>query len=298
MPAPSLARTLDSLAERIERSSSLDGPAEVLGKLGGLLERPALRRVLSGTDTGHPAHPPMVTVPIGAWMTTALLDLTGQERAAQAAVGFGVGVAVPAAAAGLSDWLYTDGGERRLGLVHALTNVAATGSYAASWIARRRGSRAAGVTLSGLGATLALAGGWLGGHLAYARGVGVDTTAFQHSPEEWTDAADASDAPQPGNLGQGSAGGTPVVLAEQDGELHALADRCTHRGGPLHEGELRDGCVTCPWHGSEFSLADGSVREGPAVRPQPVFDVRTEGGKIQVRRDDPELSLRHNPVGA
>jgi nitrite reductase/ring-hydroxylating ferredoxin subunit len=89
-----------------------------------------------------------------------------------------------------------------------------------------------------------------------------------------------------------------LVLARVEGELHALADRCTHRGGPLHEGELHGDCVTCPWHESRFSMRDGSVLDGPAVRPQPAFDVRTEGGKVQARRDDSELSLRHTPVGA
>jgi nitrite reductase/ring-hydroxylating ferredoxin subunit len=74
-----------------------------------------------------------------------------------------------------------------------------------------------------------------------------------------------------------------------------LADRCTHRGGPLSEGTIEDDCVTCPWHGSSFSLTDGGVRRGPAVAPQPVYDVRVEADGIDVRRDEPR-SLRVNPV--
>jgi nitrite reductase/ring-hydroxylating ferredoxin subunit len=71
-------------------------------------------------------------------------------------------------------------------------------------------------------------------------------------------------------------------VARVGGELYAMANRCSHRGGPLHEGELDDGCVTCPWHGSRFRLADGSVERGPAAYPQPSWRVRVQDGTIQV----------------
>ena len=74
----------------------------------------------------------------------------------------------------------------------------------------------------------------------------------------------------------------------------SLAARCTHRGGPLGDGELVDGCIVCPWHGSRFG-PDGTVRSGPATRPQPAFDVQVKGERIQVRRTE-ERSLRTNPV--
>ncbi len=76
----------------------------------------------------------------------------------------------------------------------------------------------------------------------------------------------------------------------------ALADRCTHRGAPLHEGEVKEGCVICPWHDSVFDLRDGSVRSGPASRPQPVFDVQVSDGRVRVRRLE-SRTLRSNPVG-
>jgi nitrite reductase/ring-hydroxylating ferredoxin subunit len=56
--------------------------------------------------------------------------------------------------------------------------------------------------------------------------------------------------------------------------------------GPLSDGDLSDGCITCPWHGSIFRLADGSVARGPATAPQPVFDTRTRDGILQVRLPD------------
>jgi nitrite reductase/ring-hydroxylating ferredoxin subunit len=54
-------------------------------------------------------------------------------------------------------------------------------------------------------------------------------------------------------------------------------------GGPLSEGELKDGSVVCPWHGSEFGLDDGHVINGPATIPQPCLVVRERHGKIEVK---------------
>jgi nitrite reductase/ring-hydroxylating ferredoxin subunit len=130
--------------------------------------------------------------------------------------------------------------------------------------------------------TALAASGHLGGHLSYARGVGVDQTVFEPAIDDWTDVAAEADVTE-GALVGGQAGTTAVLVTRRDGVLHALADRCSHRGGPLHEGELEDGCVTCPWHGSRFALADGSVVRGPAAYPQPVYEVRTEAGRILVR---------------
>ena len=69
-----------------------------------------------------------------------------------------------------------------------------------------------------------------------------------------------------------------MLLARHEGAVYALSDRCSHRGGPLHEGELRDGCVTCPLHGSVFKLEDGSVVQGPAAYPQPRWETRVRDG--------------------
>jgi nitrite reductase/ring-hydroxylating ferredoxin subunit len=65
--------------------------------------------------------------------------------------------------------------------------------------------------------------------------------------------------------------------------VHAPADRCAHRGGLLHEGQLVGDCVEYPLHGSRFRLEDGAVERGPSGYRQPVFDVRVEGGRIAVR---------------
>jgi nitrite reductase/ring-hydroxylating ferredoxin subunit len=79
-------------------------------------------------------------------------------------------------------------------------------------------------------------------------------------------------------------GDMDVVLVKDAGIVRALADRCAHQGGPLHEGKVDAGCVTCPWHSSRFRLSDGAALSGPTAHPQPVLQVRTVDGKIEVRR--------------
>jgi nitrite reductase/ring-hydroxylating ferredoxin subunit len=69
--------------------------------------------------------------------------------------------------------------------------------------------------------------------------------------------------------------------------IDVLADKCSHLSGPLHEGRVHevdgDACLTCPWHGSTFRLADGAVVRGPATVSQPSYETRVQDGWIQVR---------------
>jgi nitrite reductase/ring-hydroxylating ferredoxin subunit/uncharacterized membrane protein len=290
-------RQLEQMVERVEELSVLDRPAEALnGLLRKAIPRGPIEDSLSGTPIGHPLHPVLVTVPIGAWTSSLAFDLIGDDKAARRLIAMGCVAAVPTAAAGASDWMSTQGPERRVGLVHALLNYAALGAYGMSWLARRRGRRARGVGLSLAGAGLISVSGWLGGHLSYSLGIGVDTTAFQQLPQEWTDVLAEADLPAEGQFAGADADGVAVLLTCRNGTITALVDRCSHRGGPLHEGELKDGCVVCPWHGSAFSLDDGSVQAGPATRPQAVLQTRLENGRLQVRRTE-RRTMRTSPVG-
>ena len=277
------------LAQRVEGLASLDGPAEaVAGAFRGAVKPGRVKDVLSGSWLGHALHPLLTDVPIGAWTSATLLDVLGRDddrSAAKRLVAVGIASAVPTAVSGMSDWSDTtlaDPASRRVGAVHAVANVMALGLYAASWGARRSGDHGRGVRLGLAGAAALGAGGFLGGHLSYARGVGVDQTIFEAPVEEWADvAADAELAE--GELQAGRAGGEDVVVARVGGELFALADRCSHRCGPLHEGKLLDGCVECPWHASRFRLSDGSVERGPATFPQPAYETRVRDGRVEVR---------------
>jgi nitrite reductase/ring-hydroxylating ferredoxin subunit len=126
------------------------------------------------------------------------------------------------------------------------------------------------------------AAAFLGGHLAFRKGIGVNHTAFEYPVEDWTPVLDDAE------LGEGeaklvNAAGNDVMVYRGDGTLCALADRCMHAGGPLHEGSIEGGRVTCPWHASRFNLADGSLVRGPATAPQPAYEARVREGKIEVR---------------
>ena len=288
------AAALDRAVDTLERASWLDQAAEVIAtQLRKVVKPGATEDLLSGTPLGHPAHPMLVAMPIGMWTSVTVLDLVGgNRRTTRGLVALGALTALPAAATGASDWLSTAQAERRVGLVHAALNSAALGLQVASWRARRRG-RAAGAALSMVAIGLTAASGWLGGHLAYAQGVGVDTTAFELLPTEWTDLCSVDEVT--GKPSRHEVGGAGVVTFRAGSDLVAMADRCTHRGGPLHEGELDSaGCLTCPWHGSTFD-STGRVVSGPATRPQPALEVRIENGRVQVRRDE-ERALRLNPV--
>lgn len=280
------------LAHRIERAEILDGPAEQIASAAkGPLGAPEVRTALSGSWLGHPLHPALIALPLGSWGAATLMDLVGERRAARKLVAMGLVAAAPTAVTGLSDWLHTTGAERRVGLVHMASNSAAAGAYLASWRARRREHHIRGAALSLAGAALAGVGGWLGGHLSYALGVGVDTNAFDTGPAEWT-SLDV-EVPAGGDPVRAVAGSTPVVASRQPDGVRVLAERCSHRGGPLSGGEVSEGCITCPWHGSRFDLATGSVRQGPAVVGQPAYEVRETDEGISVRRDEPR-SLRSN----
>jgi nitrite reductase/ring-hydroxylating ferredoxin subunit len=67
------------------------------------------------------------------------------------------------------------------------------------------------------------------------------------------------------------------------GAVVALDARCPHRGAPLEEGAVRDGCVVCPWHGSVFRLDDGSLVQGPSTADLPHYDCRVTGDFVEVR---------------
>jgi nitrite reductase/ring-hydroxylating ferredoxin subunit/uncharacterized membrane protein len=292
---PAEPKIFERLVDGVERAQYLDRGADALSKaVRRVIPHGPVEDTLAGTPIGHPAHPLLVTVPIGAWTSALVLDaVRADAKASRHLVGLGIVSALPAAAAGATDWLSTGGAERRVGLVHAAANYSGLGLQVASWFARRRGSRGRGTALSAAGALFLGVGGWLGGHLSYALGVGVDTTAFQALPEEWTDAAAEAVVGTGPYVAEVAA--VPIVLFRSEGRIVALADRCTHRGGPLHEGTVDGGCIKCPWHGSVFA-GDGTVRSGPASRPEPALQVRVVNGRVQVRKDEPR-NLRAGSAG-
>jgi nitrite reductase/ring-hydroxylating ferredoxin subunit len=78
--------------------------------------------------------------------------------------------------------------------------------------------------------------------------------------------------------------GHEVCLADAGGNYCAIGERCTHVGAPLSEGTLKDHIVTCPWHGSQFDVRTGEVKHGPAMKPEPSYEVKVEGNLILLKQ--------------
>jgi len=279
-------KILQQTVRRLERLEALDKVAKPLAEAVGRAVQPrVVRNLLSGTDLGEPLHPVLTDLPIGAWVMSALLDTAGgpaAEGAADLLVTAGVVAAVPTAAAGLNDWSYTAGPQTRVGLVHATLNTTALSLYLASAVARARGRRRGGKALSLAGLGVLMGGAYLGGHMSFGMGVDVNRTAWQQPPHQWTPVLAEADLAD-GEHRKADADGVPVLLYRTAGTVHALASTCTHMGGPLEEGTISDGCVTCPWHGSTFRFADGSIVRGPASTPEPCYQTRIQDGRIEVR---------------
>lgn len=243
---------------------------------------------LNGVWLGHPLHPALTDVALGAWWTGSLMDLLGTRRAADAAITVGVLSAVPTALSGAADWSDTSGEQRRTGLLHALLNLVGLVCMIASLVARRAERRTTGVCFSMVGMVLTSISAYLGGHLVFARGTNVNRTAFEPTLDEFQVVASAASL-EPGKLvgAEVTVEGAkvPLVLYKKGRSIMALSATCTHWGGPLAEGKLvGEDCVECPWHGSQFSLADGIVRQGPATSAAHVFEARINKGNVEVRR--------------
>ena len=240
-----------------------------------------VRDVLHGVWLGHPVHPMLVQATTGAWLSASILDLTGAgEKAARRLVAAGIGAAGPAVLAGAADWSEQHEQQMRVGVIHAAGNITALGLYAASLA--QRGPRAARL-LRLVGLAAVSASGLLGGHISFRLAGGANhAEEVPHLVEPgWQHLMPAADLPE-GKPVRQLLGEVPVVAVRAGGTVRVLADRCSHMSGPLSDGELADGCLTCPWHGSVFRITDGSVARGPATAPQPAFETREVDGAIQV----------------
>lgn len=270
---------IDQVAEPL--SKAVRGAYEAAGALGQ-----QTKNALHGTWLGHPLHPVITDVPIGAWTTALALDTAsngdaGMRRAATFAIGIGLAGAVGAAVTGLTDWSETDGQSRRAGLVHGLLNLTATALFTTAFVVRSRDSHEGGRKCVWAGYAIALGAAYLGGDLVYGQRIGV-THADAELPEEFTPTV-ASAALADNSMIRVRAGNADVLLARQRGRTCALTHACSHLGGPLSEGTLNDGSVVCPWHGSEFALEDGRVLNGPATLEQPCLEARERAGQIEVK---------------
>lgn len=281
--------------------TALDAVATPLRRAVHAVPEPA-RRALHGTWLGHPTHPIAVQVTIGCYVGAAVLDVlsmraapdrrAGMRDASTALMAVGVASTATSVASGLADWAELQKDQERTGLVHAAVNSVGT-AVAAGVVANRRGSDHEGTPWGSLAVGGVMgAGAALGGHLAYRWGAGANhADDIPHlAPSDWVDVGAPDEFPERQPVRR-QAGDVGVVVVRTNGRVQALAQRCSHLGGPLEDGtvETIDGvdCVVCPWHGSAFTLAGGESAAGPAVYPQPRFEVREAGAdggtRVQVR---------------
>lgn len=171
------AKPLTAAMNRIEAARVLDVPARGLAAIAdAALAGDRLRSALRGEPIGHALHPVLTDFPLGAWTSASLLDLVGGRRSRPAAtklVAFGVAAALPTVASGLAEWREATGRARRVGVVHAGVNIAALSLYTASLAARLRRRHTRAVVLGVAGGVVAIAGGYLGGHLSLVLKVGT-----------------------------------------------------------------------------------------------------------------------------
>jgi len=291
MASEALIKTIEQ-QEVLERLSEqirplVRGSFEMAGPTGK-----QVKNFLHGTWLGHPLHPVLTDVPIGAWTAAFALDamesISGRRElgsGADVAITVGLVGAVGAAATGLTDWSEAYGRARKVGLLHGMLNAGATALYVTSLVLRRKKKRNAGLGFAMLGYAVSSAAAYLGGHLVFGEQVGVNHAAAQEMPKEFVPVLADAELVE-GQMKRVDAGGVPVLLVRCEGEVCALAHTCSHLGGPLSEGKLDGDVVQCPWHRSRFNVRDGSVVDGPATFPQPRFEARVREGQIEVRSVD------------
>jgi nitrite reductase/ring-hydroxylating ferredoxin subunit/uncharacterized membrane protein len=282
----------------IRRQTWLEKVGDVLqsavGGFYGALGRPGrvLTNLLHGTTLlGHPLHPAVTDIPVGAWAVGVVADYVAHftnrlpTEAGDVALAVGVAGGLLAVVTGLTDYHDTIGHERRVGTAHGLTMVMVVVVDAASLVLRWLAGPslyALAVGLSTAGFGLVLAGAYLGGHLVFGIGTMVNHNAFAEAPEDYIGIGNSSDFPE-GHMTRVMAGPMPVLAIRRNGVLHVIGNVCSHAGGPLHEGTLAGDRVTCPWHASQFRITDGRVKGGPATFSQPLFSVRESDGAVEVK---------------
>ena len=274
---------LDKVAEPLQKAFNSIFQAGNLGRTA--------KNWLNGVPLRHRMHPAFIIIPLGAWTTATLLDILdtlspkedsrGYRASADISVAFGLIGVLPAASAGIADWVDTYAHHRRVGMAHALFNISAVALYATSLGLRLAEQRTAARLSAGLGYVFVGLGSMLGGELVYNLGVNVPHLLYPKPPTKFVDVAASLDLPEDQPIVV-EVERVPVLLLRRSNQIFAVEAWCPHAGGPLQEGEFEDDTVTCPWHGSRFCLADGKPLDGPATAPLRTFDVRERYGRIAV----------------
>jgi nitrite reductase/ring-hydroxylating ferredoxin subunit/uncharacterized membrane protein len=283
----------------IDRQRWLEPVADFLQKVVGgtykLLGAPghSLKTFVHGTWLGHPLHPVLTDIPIGAWTLAVLFDIIylfnrSQTWVSAADLTILVGTlgALASVVSGYTDWNETVDRERRVGIAHGLLNTTVVIIYLVSLGLRvTGGSRGLAIVLAFVGYATVITAAYLGGDLVFGIGTGVNHHAWQEVPTKFTRVMLEGQL-HDNVLVKAMAGDTPILLVKKGGVVRAISETCSHAGGPLSEGELDGNLVQCPWHASRFDVCTGLVRGGPATISQVRYETRIQNGQIEVRRAD------------
>src|SRR5207248_10796062 len=274
-----------------------------------------LKDFLEGKPLRHPLHPMLVHFPIGLFLLSLLLDLASLAlpsapdlvRDSFYAMLLGVITALVAAVPGFVDYtdIRSDHPAKRTATTHLTLNLIVVALYGINLGVRSSSLVDPKISfgpliLSLVGVGLLSVSGYLGGRLVYDAGISVGRHKRRTPTPESTlhlfmanlalnENSDVIFVPIPeaDRLGERETlrveiHGQVITIAKIDKNFYAFQEFCTHRFGPLSEGDLQGFNVQCPWHNSCFDVRTGKVTQGPAKVDLKSFKVETRDGKICV----------------
>jgi nitrite reductase/ring-hydroxylating ferredoxin subunit len=290
------------LLSLIGRQEWLDRPSYRFEHLVGIAfnslgrSRDRVANALNGVWLGHPVHPPLASLTSGAIGTTVGLDalslLPGRpkpevadaSRFATRALGLGILANLGSAVTGVADWQHTHEENRRIGIVHGALNGLATGLYIMSWLDRRRGRHRRGILTSALGYGITVSASYMGGHLVFASGIGIDQSGQRLRAADWTPVLPVESL-HDGKPQRVEVDGVGLVVCRTgtNGDVAAFGEFCPHLAAPMSDGWVDRGRLVCPWHGSRFDVCTGAVLRGPSAAPLPRYQARINDGMVELR---------------
>jgi nitrite reductase/ring-hydroxylating ferredoxin subunit/uncharacterized membrane protein len=272
-----------------------NGIANLMRATFGVLGTPGryLQDLLNGVWLGHSLHAVLVDVVVGAATAAVLLDLLrvvfgvdGLETATTWVVGLTLLAGIGALLTGLTDFKDTspDSATRDVAGLHGVINLVGLVGFALSIVSRLNGDHDGGFWSLLIGYAIISVGAYIGGHVVYKYGYAVNRNAFGRGKRAGDFSAVLPAAELPENTPTSvSFGSTAVMLVRRGEVVHALKNTCSHLGGPLSDGTLREDTIQCPWHGSVFRLSDGGVVHGPATSRQVSYRARIRGEQVEIQ---------------
>jgi nitrite reductase/ring-hydroxylating ferredoxin subunit/uncharacterized membrane protein len=248
----------------------------------------------------HPLHPILAAFPIAFFIGAFAFDLLSYilERGNFWQTGnylaiAGIAAALAAAVPGIVDYFYTvppKSSAKKRATKHGLINLLNVCIFSAATYYRNQDGADSLVIIimEGIGIGLLFIAGWMGGTLVYRNQIGVDhryanagkwNEAYMPKTNEAIEVA-AADELKINALKLLHIGDLRIVLGRTEKGYVAFSDYCTHKGASLADGALICGTVQCPWHGSQFDVITGVVKEGPAKKDITTYKVEERAGKV------------------